>query len=129
MSLRGLTTILPALGASICFCVCRCCSRGFVWFSYWFDKPWFSLREILISIVLHLLSSSRKIPTQLTSSRKNFWRRCRGDITKSYQVPSHKLSFTCSTFYLPSHDILIFDTHKTEIKSKNKDNYGSSSTC
>jgi hypothetical protein len=30
----------------------RCCSLGFAWFSFWFDKPWFSLREILISTVL-----------------------------------------------------------------------------
>ena len=68
-SSRGLTTLLPALGASICFCVCRCCSLGFARFSFWFDKPWFSLREILVSTILHLPSSSGKIPTQLTSSR------------------------------------------------------------
>ena len=40
-----------------------------MWFSYWFDKSWFSLREILISTVLHLLSSG-KIPMQLTSSKR-----------------------------------------------------------
>src|SRR3990170_3507234 len=29
------------------------------------------------------------------------WHHCRGDIIKTYQVPSHKLSSTCSYFYLP----------------------------
>ena len=60
---RGLTTLLLVLGASICFCVCMCCSLGFGWCSYWFDKPWFSLREILISNVQLHPSSSGEIPT------------------------------------------------------------------
>jgi hypothetical protein len=61
---------------------------------------------------------------QLTCSRKNFWRRCRGDIIKTYQVPLHKLSFTCSSFYLPFylHLPLVFispTSHKKIQKHKN----------
>lgn len=35
-------------------------------------QPWFSLREILISTVLHFPSSPWKIPTQFTRSGNNF---------------------------------------------------------
>ena len=76
------------------------------------DKPWFSLREILTSTILHLPSSSGKIPTQLTTSRKNFWRRCRGDVIKTYQIPLLKLSYTCSIFYLPLPLVFISPTSK-----------------
>jgi hypothetical protein len=35
---EGIDNPFIALGASVCFCVCRCCYRDFVWFSYWIDN-------------------------------------------------------------------------------------------
>ena len=63
-----------------------------------------------------------EIPTQFTSSRKNFWRCCRGDITKTYQVPSHKLESTCIYFiFLFFHLPLIFiSTTSKTILQKHK---------
>ena len=50
-----------------------------------------------------------EIPTQTTSSRKNFWCRCRGDIIKitEYLCPNyHPLAFILFAFYL--HLPLVF---------------------
>jgi hypothetical protein len=54
-----------------------------------------------------------EIPMQATSSRKNFWRRCRGDIINIYQVPLHKLSSPCIYFICHLPLIFISPTSKT----------------
>ena len=104
---KGIDNPLARVGCKYFVCVCRYCRPLSVWISYWFDNLGSLLREILSATILLHTSSSEKIPTQLTSSRKNFCRRCRGDIIKYLQVPSHKLSFTCSTFYLPLLVLLV----------------------
>jgi hypothetical protein len=58
-------------------------------------------------------SSSGIIPMQVTSSRKNFWRRCRGDIINIYQVPLHKLSSLCIYFICHLPLVFISPTSKT----------------
>jgi hypothetical protein len=68
--------------------------------------------EILISTVLHHPFLFREIPTQATSSRKNFWRRCRGDIINIYQVPVHKTYISLHLFYLPLPLVFISPTSK-----------------
>jgi hypothetical protein len=68
----GLTTLLPALGASICSFVCRYCLTRICLVLLLVQKHWFSLREILSATILLHPFSSGKIPTQLTNSRKNF---------------------------------------------------------
>ena len=60
---RGLTTLLPALGASICSCVCRSRRREFTWFSYWFDNLGSHWGKILSTTILLHPSSSGKIQT------------------------------------------------------------------
>ena len=63
--------------------------------------PWFSkLREILTLLCCITLSSSREYYASSRSSKKNFWRRCRGGLRKSH-IPStyHKpLSFALHLF-------------------------------
>ena len=61
-------TLLPALGASICFCVCRCCSRGFARFSYWIDTLVLTEGNTYVYCATSPLLFG-EIPTQLTSSR------------------------------------------------------------
>ena len=65
--------------------------------------PWFSkLREILTLPCCISLSSLREYNTSSRSSKKNFWRRCRGRLRKSH-IPStyHKpLSFHITFIFL-----------------------------
>lgn len=63
-----IATLLPALGASICSCVCTYHRWLFAWISYWFDNLGSLLREILSATILLHPSSSGENPTQLTSS-------------------------------------------------------------
>src|SRR5215216_473896 len=89
--------------------VCRCCLRSVDWFSYWFDN----LGLITEGNTYHCCAASY-LPlwgnADVASSRikRNFWRRCRGDIINMYQVPNHKshlLAFTlfaiCLSFSSP----------------------------
>src|SRR6187399_2068024 len=71
------------------------------------------LREILTLLCCITLSSSRKYNARSRSSKKNFWRRCRGGLRKSH-IPStyHKpLSFAlhlfASRFPLPHFTLAI----------------------
>ena len=89
--------------------VCRWCLRGVAWFSYWIDNLGFLTKGNTYSTVLHHpLLFGDKNPTQSTSSRKNFWRRCRGDIVNiikylhSQLLPLHLLYLPfASRFPLP----------------------------
>ena len=75
----------------------------------------------LVLTILHHPLLFEEIPTQLTSSRKNFGRRCRGDITKIYQVRTRKLSSTCIYFICHLPLIFISPTSKTILqKTQNK---------
>ena len=61
------------------------------------------LREILALLCCITLSSSREKPMQSSrGSKKDFWRRCRGDLRASQDIPSthHKL-FSLALHYLP----------------------------
>ena len=76
--------------------------------SYWIDTLVLKLREILISTLLHHpFLFKGKTNASSRSSRKNFWRRRRGDLhqVKTYQVPiinSHLLH------YIICHSPLVF---------------------
>ena len=74
------------------------------------------LREILTLLCCITLSSSRKTNTSSRRSKKDFWRRCRGGLCSSQDIPSthHKLislAFTlfasCLSFPLPHFTLAI----------------------
>ena len=71
---KGLTTLLPALGESICFYMCRCCLGEFAWFSFWFHNlgchwgKYLSPYRGKFQCSLQVTDSKMHIPTQLTSS-------------------------------------------------------------
>ena len=120
---RGLTTLLPVLGASVCFFVCSRWRWGL------HATPIGSITLVPIEENTHLYYTAcplllEEIPTQLTSSRKNFWRRWRGDIINISQVPTHKLSSPCIyfifLFHLPFYLPLFFiSLHFSKNKNKN----------
>ena len=76
---RGLTTLLPALGASHLFICVQPLKTVEDWYSYWFDKPWFlnwgKYLPVLCCNYPFLFTAN---PTRITSIRKDCWRRCRG---------------------------------------------------
>jgi hypothetical protein len=99
-------------------CLCRCIDWRLACTSYWIDTLVPKLREILISTLLHHpFLFKGKTNASSRSSRKNFWRRYRGDLrqVKTYQVPiinSHLLH------YIIRHLPLVFlsPTSKTIFK-------------
>ena len=74
---KGLTTRLSHW-VHVCLFLRRCLGAS-SWYSYWIDTLVLKLSEILISTLLHhpfLLKGKTNASSR--SSRKNFWRRCRG---------------------------------------------------
>ena len=98
MTVKGLTTPYR-VGCEVLICLCRCegLARGLLLDWYLGSQK---LREILTLLCCISLSSSREYNASSRSSKKNFWRRCRGGLRKSH-IPStyHKpLSFTLHLF-------------------------------
>ena len=76
--------------------------------SYWIDILVLKLRQKLISTLLHHpFLFKGKTNASSRSSRKNFWRRCQGDLhqVKTYQVPIINSS---PLHYIIRHSPLIF---------------------
>ena len=119
MTEKGLTTPLSHW-VQVFDCLCRCIDWRLACTSYWIDTLVLKLREILISTLLHHpFLFKGKTNASSRSSRKNFWRRCRGDLHQAYQVPtinSHLLH------YIICHLPLVFlsPTSKTILEKHKK---------
>ena len=87
--------------------VCRSCLRCVAWFSYWFDNLGFISEG---NTYRRCAASSLPLwgNTDVASSdiKRNFWRRCRGDIINIYQVPNHKSHLLA--IYIICHLPLVF---------------------
>ena len=86
--MKGLTTPLSRW-VQVFDCLCRCIDWRLAFTSYWIDTLVLKLREILISTLLHhSFLFKGKTNASSRSSRKIFWRHCRGDLrqVKTYQV-------------------------------------------
>src|SRR6266511_3617175 len=100
VTVKGLTTPLSRW-VQVFDCLCRCIDWRLACTSYWIDTLVLKLREILISTLLHhpFLFKGKTNPSS-RSSRKNFWRHCRGGSTSSLPSTHHKLS-SLALHYLP----------------------------
>ena len=107
---------LYRVGCKVLICLCRyegfACSLLLDW--YLGSQK---LREILTLLCCITLSSSRKTNASSRRSKKDFWRRCRGGLRSSQDIPSthHKpisLAFTlfsiCLSFSSPPLHICCF---------------------
>ena len=89
--LKGIDNPLNTSGCEWLLFVCRGCLRCVAWFSYWFDNLGFiskgnTYRRCAASS-LPLWGNTNVV---LADIKRNFWRRCQGDIINIYQVPNHK---------------------------------------
>ena len=87
--------------------MCRECLRCVAWFSYWFDN----LGLIIEGNIYHCCATSSlplwgNIDIVLADIRRNFWRRCQGDIITIYHVPNHKSHLLA--IYIIFHLPLVF---------------------
>src|SRR3990170_6536168 len=99
VTVKGLTTPLSRW-VQVFVCLCRCYHWRLVCSSYWIDTLVLKLRKILISTLLHHpFLFKEKTNASSRSSRKNFWRRCRGGSTSSLPSTHHKLSSLALTLF------------------------------
>ena len=97
---KGLTTPLSCWVQGF-DCLGRCIDWRLSWTSDWINTLVLKLREILISTLLHhpfLLKGKTNATSR--SSRRNFWRRCRGGSTSNLPSTHHKHS-SLALHYLP----------------------------
>ena len=111
MTIKGLTTPYR-VGCEVLICLWKCegLARGLLLDWYLGSQK---LREILTLLCCISLSSSREYNASSRSSKKNFWRRCRGGLRKSH-IPStyHKpllfaLHLFASRFPLPHFTLAV----------------------
>ena len=94
-------------GCKYLFFVCRCRSRSVAWFSYWFDNL-----GLITEGNTYCRCAASSLPlwgntdVVLADIKRNFWRRCRGEIINIYQVPNHKSHLLA--IYIIFHLPLIF---------------------
>src|SRR6266496_5934941 len=87
-------------GCENLFFVCRCCLRCVAWFSYWFDNLGLITEgNTYRRCAASSLSLWGNADVASSDIRRNFWRRCRGDIINIYQVPNHKSHLLAITLF------------------------------
>ena len=89
-------------GCEVLLFVCRCCLRCVAWFSYLFDNLGFFTEGNTYATVLHHPFLFKETNASSRRSKKNFWRRCRGGLRSSQDIPSthHKL-ISLALHYFP----------------------------
>ena len=87
--------------------VCRSCLRGVAWFSCWFDNLGLITEgNTYCSCAASSLPLWGNTDVVQANIKRNFWRRCRGDIINIYQVPNHKSHLLA--IYIIYHLPLVF---------------------
>src|SRR3990170_7062827 len=108
-------------GCKYLFFVCRSCLHGVAWFSYWFDNLGLITKgntyRCCAASSLPLWGNTDVVQASI---KRNFWRRCRGDIINIYLVPNHKshLLAIYIIFHLPF--VFISPTSKTFLRKAQK---------
>ena len=99
---------LYCVGCEFLFCLCRCAGLVRSLLLDWYLGSQ-KLREILMLLCCITLSSSRKTNASSRRSKKDFWRRCRGGLRSSQDIPSthHKLS-SLALHYLPFASLSVY---------------------
>ena len=88
---KGIDNPFNTSGCEYLLFVCRCCLHSVAWFSYWFNNL-----GLITEGNTYCCYAASSLPlwgntdVVLVNIKRNFWRRCRGDIINIYQVPNHK---------------------------------------
>ena len=104
---KGIDNPFNMSGCEYLLFVCRCCLRGVRRFSYWFDNLGLitegNTYRCCAASSLPLWGNTDVVQANI---KRNFWRRCRGDIINIYQVPNHKSHLLA--IYIICHLPLVF---------------------